>query len=36
MGLDWGEQENSGVHVGLVLLAHGIALNVLAHELHKA
>ena len=32
-GLDQGKQRDGGVCVGLVLLAHGTALNVLSHEL---
>ena len=33
MGFDRGERGNSGVHVGLILLAQGTAFNVLLHEL---
>ena len=33
MGLDWGEWGNSGVCVGLVLLAYSTAYDVLSHEM---
>ena len=33
--MDWGEQGNGGMCVCFVLLARGIALNVLAHKLCK-
>ena len=33
MGLDWGKWRDSGVHVGLVLLARDAALDILVHKL---
>ena len=35
MGLDWSEQRDHGVGVGLVLLVCGIAFDVFLHKLHE-
>ena len=36
MRFDWSEWRNSGVCIGLVLLACGAALDIFMHKLHKA
>ena len=36
MRLDWGEWQDSEVHVGLILLTYTTTLNILSYILHKA